>query len=69
MGPCPTLIFFGKSSQNSPKRVGLLTFWDSISYVFCLFTLLKVVRHYDSSVLAMSVSGFKKTWIGGVWAG
>ena len=31
-------------------------------------TLLKVVSHYDFSVLSMSVMGFQKMWMGG-WMG
>ena len=55
-------FFFGKSSQNSSKPV--LIFWSSIPYVFCLYILLKVVSHYDLSVLSMSVIGFpKKVWM------
>ena len=34
-GPGLTRIFFGKSSQNSPKPV--LIFWSSIPCVFCLY--------------------------------
>ena len=47
--------------------------WDLIGLhvpcVFCLYTLLKVVGHYDLIVLAMSVRGFEKKkfgWRGGV---
>ena len=64
------IFFLGKSSQNSSKPV--LIFWSSIRYVFCLYTLLKVVGYYDLSVLSMSVMGFqnKKSlyggWVGGV---
>ena len=32
----------------------------------CVYTLLKVVSHYDLSVLSMYVMGFKKTF---VWVG
>ena len=50
-------FFVGKSSQYSPKPVGLLIFWSSrpIPCVLCLYTLLKVVGYYDLSVLPMSV--------------
>ena len=68
MGPGLTRIFFGKLSQNSSKPVQI--FWSSIPYVFCLYTLLKVVSYYDLSVLSMSVMGFQKKfgwgWVGGV---
>ena len=61
-------VFFGKSSQNSPKPV--LIYWSSISCVFCLYyTLLKVVGYYDLSVLSISVMGFQKKFggrVGGV---
>ena len=60
----------GKSSQNSPKPV--LIFWSSVPCVFCLYnyTLLKVVRYYDLSVLSMSVMGFQKNfWMVGGWGG
>ena len=45
-------IFFGKSSQNSPKPV----------VIFCLYiyALLKVLGYYDLSLLSMSVMGFQK---------
>ena len=34
-------------------------------YVFCLYTLLKVVSYYDLSILSMSVMGFQKNvWVG-----
>ena len=68
VGPGFTRNFFcGKSSQNSSKPV--LIFWSSIpKYVFCLYTLLKVVSYYDLSVLSMSVMGFqKKVWMEGGW--
>ena len=45
-------IFFGKSSQNSPKQ--LLIFLNS--RLICLYTFLKVVGYYDLSV----VMGFQK---------
>ena len=47
----------GKASQHSPKPVRI--FWSSIPCVFCLYicTLLKVVSHYDLSVLPKSVMG------------
>ena len=64
------VLFFGKSSQNSPKPV--LTFCSSIPCVFCLYTLLKVVGYYYMSVLSMSVMGFQtKVWMGwvGGWVG
>ena len=34
--------------------------------LFCLYmpSLLKVVSHYDFSVLSMSVMGFQKMWMG-----
>ena len=58
VGPGLTRNFvFGKSSQNSPKPVGLLVFWSRIA-------LLKVVGYYDLSVLSMSVMGFQnKVWL------
>ena len=35
-----------------------------------LYTLLKVVKiHCDLSVLAVSLMGFQKNWIGGGWVG
>ena len=34
-------------------------------YYVCM--LLKRVRHYDLSVLSMSVMIFQKNWIGGRW--
>ena len=40
-----------------------------IQFVFCLYTLLKVVSYYDLSVLSKSVMGFqtkKFLWVGGV---
>ena len=66
-----SLNFFFKSSQNSPKPVGIS--FSSIPCVFCLhMSLLKVVGYYDLSVLSMSVMGFQKKklmsrgWVGGV---
>ena len=44
-----------KKLENRPLLV--LTFSHSIPCVFCLYTLLKVVSHYDLSVLSMSVDG------------
>ena len=38
----------------------VLIFWGSIPCVFRLYTLVKVVSHYDLSVLSMSVMGFQK---------
>ena len=56
-----------KSSTNSP--ILILIFCGGIPCVFCLYTLLKVVSHYDLKVLSMSVTGFnKKNWIWG-WVG
>ena len=55
-------IVFGKSSQNGSKRV--LIFFSSIPYVFCLYTLLKVVSYYDLSVLSMLVMGFQQKKFG-----
>ena len=51
--------FVGESSQNSPKPV-LIILLSSIPCVCCLYipTLLKVVGHYDLSVLSMSAMGF-----------
>ena len=67
MGPGLNRIFLGKSSQNSSKPVQ--TFLSSISYVFCLYTLIKVVSYCDLSVLSMSVMGFHTKKIGmGLWA-
>ena len=62
-------FFGGKSSQNNPKPV--LIFWSSIPCVFCLYnyTLLKVVGYYDLSILSMSVMGFQKKSLYGVWVG
>ena len=54
-------IVIFKSSQNSPKLV--LIFWGSIPCVFCLYIknmLLKVVSHFDLSVLSISVIGLQK---------
>ena len=61
-------IFFGKSSQNSPKPV--LIFWSStvtmcILYVYILLT---VFGFYDLSILSMSMMGFQKSLDGG-WVG
>ena len=65
MGPGHNRIFFGKSSQNSPKPV--LIFRSSIPCVFCRYTikLIKVVGYYDLSVLSMSVMGFQKKSLDG----
>ena len=62
--------FFGNLSQNSPKLV--LIFSASKAYrAYFVDKLLKVVSHYDLSVLFMSVMGFKKNpkvWMGmGGW--
>ena len=35
-------------------------------YSVCIYTLLKVVGHYDLSVLSMSVMGFQKKSLDGV---
>ena len=69
VGPGLTRNFLcGKSSQNTSKPVQI--FWNSIPYVFCLYTLLKVVSYCDFSVLSMSVMGFKKKKFGwGGWVG
>ena len=50
----------GKSSQNSPKLVLILKCRVSIPYmcIVCVYTLLKVVSHYDLSVLSKLVTGF-----------
>ena len=37
--------------------------------IFCVCTLLEVVSHYGSSVLSMSVMGFKKKLEWGGWGG
>ena len=50
----------GKSSQNSPT---LVIFRCSIPYYFVCIS--KVVSHHGSSVLSMSVMGFKKSLDGG----
>ena len=50
-----------KSSQNIHTLV--LIIWGSIPCVLCLYTLLKVVCHYDLSVLSMSVMGFQKKFV------
>ena len=67
MGPGFTRIFlsFGKSSQNSPKPP--LICWSSIPYmcILSVYTLLRVVRYYDLSVLSMSVMGFQKKSLDG----
>ena len=69
--PCLTRKkqIIGKSSNNSPI---LALIGGTIPCVFCLYTntLLKVVNHYDLSVLSMSVMGFqnKQVWIEG-WVG
>ena len=64
----PFVFFVGKSSQNSPKPV--VIFWSSIPF-FCLdnYALLKVVGYHDLSVLSMSVMGFQKKSLDGVWVG
>ena len=69
MGPGLTrnFFFFFKSSQNCSKPV--LIFWSSIQCVFCLHTLLKVVKFYDLSVLSMSVMGFQQKKFGWGWVG
>ena len=47
-----------KKLENSPILV--LIFWGSILFVY---TLLKVIGHYDLSVLSMSVMRFQtKSW-------
>ena len=59
-------MLFGKQiveklCQNSPIVVPI--FWGSIPCVSCLYiiyALLKVVIHYDLSVLSMPVMGFQK---------
>ena len=49
----------GKSSENIPLLVLIL--WGSIQCLFVhLHTLLKVISHYDLSVVSMSVMGFQK---------
>ena len=54
-------ILNGKSSENSLILVVLI--FGVVYHVH--FTLLKVVSHYDLSVLSMSVMGFQKAnWIG-----
>ena len=50
------------SSQNSAILV--LIFLDSMG--ICTYTLLKVVSHYDFSVLFMSVTDFKNSRVGGL---
>ena len=35
--------------------------------MYAVCTLLKVVNHYDLSVLSMSVMGFQKSFDGGGW--
>ena len=63
--------FFGKIFQNSPKPV--LICWSTrvVYHVYsvCIYTLLKVVGHYDLSVLSMSVMGFQKKFGWGGWVG
>ena len=49
-------------SENHPKIVLMIVLihWDS-KYIMCiLYVLLKVVSHYDLSVLFMSGMGFQK---------
>ena len=67
-------IFFGKSSQNSPKPVLIISFWSSIPCMICILfvnTLLKVVSYYDLSVDPCQGWVSKKKfgwWVGG-WGG
>ena len=63
VGPSLSLkkINIGKSSENipiGPTSTDLC--WSSISCVFCLYTLLKVVSYYDLSVLSMPAMGFQE---------
>ena len=37
--------------------------------LYILYTLLKVVSHYNLGVLSMSMMGFQKVGIWGVWLG
>ena len=37
--------------------------------ILFVYMLLKVVSHYDSSVMSMPVMGNNKNWIGGGWVG
>ena len=65
VGSSLTLDFFGKVSQNSPKRV--LIFWSSILCILSVHTLLNVVGYYDFLLeLSMSVMGFQKKFGWGV---
>ena len=45
-------------------------FCDSIPRVLFVYILLKLVRHYDFTVLSISMMGFQKQsldgWVGGV---
>ena len=43
---------------NNPILV--LIFCGGITCIICLFTLLEVVCHYDSTVLSKSLMDFKK---------
>ena len=61
VGAHHTLVARIKRSSPTDMRDGILC-------VFCVCALLKVVSHYDLSVLSMSVMGIQKKWIGGwVW--
>ena len=55
-----SLGFFLENHPKTPLYQSI--FWSSIPYVFCLYTLLKVVSYYDLSVLSMSVMGFQKNF-------
>ena len=60
VGPDLTLKkIIEKSSENSPILVLIF-----VACAFCLYTFLKVVRHYGLSVLSMSVMGFPQKKFG-----
>ena len=52
--------------QNSPMLILMFGGWGGGGGGSIVYFLLKVVSHYDWSVLSMSVMGFQKNvWIGG----
>ena len=54
-----------KIAQN--YHILVLIIWGSVPCAFFVSTLLKVVSHYDLSVLSTSVMRFQKRLDGGGW--
>ena len=52
-------IFFCNSSQNSSKKLCILS----------VYTLIKVVSYYDLSVFSIVSDGFPKQSLDGGWVG